>query len=224
MIQSINEVKMRNKLLWGLMTLLSLLTVLLVSRYLTLDPEVFFPEQRAVYLAHLTGLIVHVIGSMVALALGPFLFLPSARNQWPALHRWLGRVYLLGNLFGGVAGLTMSTYAYTGEIARNGFAMLGLLWLATGLMAYVRIRDGNVAEHRRWMMRNFALLLAGVMLRLQLPLLSMVFSFETAYQIVAWSSWLPNLFVAEWLVRQRIDVSYTVSKPTRRQEVVATSH
>lgn len=215
---------MRNKILWGLMTFLSLLTVLLVSRYLTLDPDLFFPEQRAIYLAHLTGLIIHVVGSMVALALGPFLFLPGLRNKRPALHRWLGRIYLTGNLFGGVAGLYMSTYAYTGEIARNGFATLGLLWLATGLMAYVRIRDGNVAEHRRWMIRNFALLLAGVMLRLQSPLLSMVFSFETAYQIVAWSCWLPNLFVAEWLVRQRVGVSYTVSKPTRRQEVVATSH
>lgn len=215
---------MRNKILWGLMTFLSLLTVLLVSRYLTLDPDLFFPEQRAIYLAHLTGLIIHVVGSMVALALGPFLFLPGLRNKRPALHRWLGRIYLTGNLFGGVAGLYMSTYAYTGEIARNGFATLGLLWLATGLMAYVRIRDGNVAEHRRWMIRNFALLLAGVMLRLQSPLLSMVFSFETAYQIVAWSCWLPNLLVAEWLVRQRVGVSYTVSKPTRRQEVVATSH
>ena len=215
---------MRNKILWSLMTLLSLLIVLVVSRYLTLDPDVFFPEQRAIYLAHLTGLMVHVIGSMVALALGPFLFLSALRKKWPALHRWLGRVYLLGNLFGGVAGLYMSTYAYAGDIARYGFATLGLLWLAAGLMAYVRIRDGNVAEHRRWMIRNFALLLAGVMLRLQLPLLSQIMNFEAAYQIVAWSCWLPNLFVAEWMVRRRIGVSYTVSKPTGRQEVVATSH
>lgn len=215
---------MRNKVLWSLMTFLVLWTVLVVSRYFTLDPEVFFPEQRAVYLAHLTALLVHIIGSVVALALGPFLFLPRVRAQWPALHRWLGRVYLSGNLFGGVAGLYMSTYAYAGGVTRGGFAILGLLWLATGLMAYVRIRDGNVAEHRRWMIRNFALLLAGVMLRLQVPLLSQLLNFETAYQIVAWSCWLPNLLVAEWLVRQRVGVSYTVGKPTRRQAVVATSH
>lgn len=197
---------MRNKFLykflWGLMTLLSLLTVLLASRYLTLDPDVFFPEQRTIYLAHLTALMLHVIGSMMALTLGPFLFLNRLRSKWPAVHRWLGRLYLLGNLFGGLAGLYMSTYAYTGEIARNGFATLALLWLTTGLMAYVRIRDGNVSAHRRWMVRNFALLFAGVMLRLQTPFLDMAFGYEVGYMIVAWSSWAPNLLVAEWIVRR----------------------
>lgn len=212
---------MRDKLLWGLMTLLSLLTVLVVSRYLTLDPAVFFPEQRTVYLAHLTAVVTHVIGSMVALTVGPFLFLPGLRNWWLALHRWLGRVYLLGNLFGGVAGVYMATFAYGGPLTQIGFGILGLLWCATGVMAYRRIRAGNVADHRRWMIRNFALLLAGVMLRLQTPLLTMVVGFEIAYQIVAWSSWMPNLLVAEWLLHQRpTTVTYTASGKRRPQAVV----
>ncbi|MFN8493072.1 MAG: DUF2306 domain-containing protein [Caldilineaceae bacterium] len=196
----------RNKAGWGLMTLLSLATVLLVSRYLTLNPDVFFSEQRAVYLAHLTSLMLHVIGSMTALALGPFLFLNSLRNKWPVLHRWLGRVYLLGNLVGGIGGLLLSPHAYAGFITRSGFATLALLWLATGLMALIRIRNGDVAAHRRWMVRNFALTLGGVMLRLQAPLLSSVLDFAVAYKIVAWTAWAPNLLVAEWLLRTRRSV------------------
>lgn len=192
---------MTKKLAWGLMTLLSLLTVLLVSRYLTLDPEVFFPEQRAVYLTHLTTVITHVVGAMVTLTLGPFLFW---RSRWPAVHRWLGRIYLLGILLGGSAGLAMSPYAYGGVVVRVGFAILAVLWLTSGFMAFVRIRQGNVAEHRRWMVRNFALTLAGVMLRVQSPLLIISgLDFEVAYRIVAWTSWLPNLLVAEWIVRAR---------------------
>jgi hypothetical protein len=105
-----------------------------------------------------------------------------------------------------------------------GFGILGLLWCATGVMAYLRIRAGNVADHRRWMMRNFALLLAGVMLRVQTPLLSMAVGFEIAYQIVAWSSWLPNLLVAEWLLRQRpTTVTYTANGKRRTQAVVVHS-
>lgn len=198
---------MRNKVGWGLMTLLALATVLLVSRYLTLDPAVFFTEQRAVYSAHLTVLLLHVVGSMLALALGPFLFLPSLRVRWPAVHRWLGRVYLLGNLVGGSAGLMMSTYAYAGAIAGSGFATLALFWLATGLLAFIHIRNGNVHEHRRWMVRNFALTLAGVMLRLQLPLFSLVLDFAVAYQMIAWLCWAPNLLVAEWILRPRRPVA-----------------
>jgi uncharacterized membrane protein len=195
---------MTRKLAWGLMALLSLLTVLVVSRYLTLDPEVFFPEQRAVYLAHQTALLLHVVGGMVALTLGSFLLVNGWRSRWPTVHRWLGRVYLLGILLGGATGLYMATFAYGGAISQSGFAMIGLLWLTTGLMAFVRIRQGNVAEHRRWMIRNFAITLAAVMLRVHSPLLMVLgVDFEMAYRIVAWSSWVPNLLVAEWIVRTR---------------------
>ena len=188
---------------WGLMTLASLIILLVVSPYLTLDPEVFFPEQRATYLAHLSILFTHVAGAMVALALGPFMFLSHLRGRWPAIHRWLGRVYLLGVLAGGVAGLALAPYAYTGATTSAGFAILGLLWLGSGLMAFVRIREGDVQAHRRWMLRNFALTLAGVSLRLQALPLAMLFGFEVGYMFVAWSCWVPNLLVAEWMLRRR---------------------
>jgi len=201
---------------WWLMTLLSLVTVLLVSRYLSFNPDVFFSEQRAVYLAHLTILMMHVCGSMVALAFGPFLFLHGLRSKWPALHRWLGRMYLLGNLIGGIGGLLLSPHAYAGAVTRSGFAIVALLWLATGLMAFIRIRNGDVADHRRWMTRNFALTLGGVMLRLQLPILSSVLDFAVAYQIVAWTAWVPNLLVAEWLLRSQRSMVDGPVMPTMR--------
>ena len=37
---------MGRKIAWGVMTFLSLAIVLVVSRYLTLNPNVFFPQQR----------------------------------------------------------------------------------------------------------------------------------------------------------------------------------
>jgi hypothetical protein len=191
------------KIGWVLMTLLSLFVVFVASSYLSLDPDVFFPEQRSIYLAKLPMLIMHIAGSMLALALGPFLLLNALRVKWPALHRWLGRAYLLGVLFGGIGGLYMSVFAYTGMMAGSGFAAVGLLWLATGLMAFVRIRDGNVAEHRRWMIRNFSLTLAAVSLRFQAPFMYLLFGDQLGYMIVAWSSWVPNLIIAELLFVQR---------------------
>ncbi len=92
-----------------------------------------------------TAVIIHVVGSMVALTLGPFLFLPGLRTRRPALHRWLGCVYLVSNLVGGRAGLYMSTFGYGSAMTQIDFASLGLLWLITGAMAYGRIRAGKVA-------------------------------------------------------------------------------
>jgi len=194
---------MHTKIGWGLMTVLSLGIVLVASRYLTLNPELFFPQQRAVYLAQTTGIIGHIVGGIVALGLGPFQFLRGLRTRQPALHRWIGRFYLLGILLGGVAGLYMATFAYTGPVAGFGFGALALLWLITGAFAYHSIRHGDVNRHRRWMIRNFALTFAAVTLRLQLPLLTPMFGFELGYMIVAWSAWMPNLLVVEWFLNRR---------------------
>jgi hypothetical protein len=53
------------------------------------------------------------------------------------------------------------------------------------------------------MIRNFALAFAAVMLRLYLP---MAFAagadFEESYRAIAWLCWVPNVLVAEWLVKR----------------------
>ena len=42
-----------------------------------------------------------------------------------------------------------------------------------------------------------------VTLRIELPLLIMAFGeFTTAYQVVAWLSWVPNALWAEWYIRR----------------------
>lgn len=188
---------------WGIMTFLALLIVLMVSRYFTLNPDVYFPEQRDVYLAHQTGILTHIVGGVMALSLGPFQFLAPLRERRPRVHRWMGRFYLVGILLGGVAGLYMSAYAYTGIVATLGFATLAILWLSTGFLAYRAIRAGLVDVHRQWMIRNFALTFAAVTLRLEMPFLATIFGGETGYQLVAWLCWLPNLLVAEVIIRRQ---------------------
>ena len=87
--------------------------------------------------------------------------------------------------------------------AHLGFGVLALLWLGTGAMAYYRIRHGAVASHRRWMIRCFALTLAAVTLRILLPLSQAAgIPFVSAYQLIAWACWLPNLALAEWWLRR----------------------
>ena len=203
------------------MLLLAVLVSLMVSRYLTLDPETFFPEQRAVYLAHLTFLITHVAGSMLAILTGPFQFLPGIRKgRWLKAHRWLGRMYLLGILFGGLSGLYMAQLAYGGIVSRLGFSALAGAWLYTGYRAYRHIRKKEVEPHRRWMIRNYALAFAGVMLRVWVPLfVASGIDFTAAYVVIAWLCWVPNLLLAEWMIRSnrrsqsRIQLAHLAGRP-----------
>ena len=193
---------MKKHIGWIIMTILALGISLLVSRYFTLNPEVFFEDQRTVYIAHRTAIIMHILGGVIALTVGPFQFLHRVRSKYPQIHRWLGRLYLAGIFLGGVFGLYMATYAYAGIISSLGFASLAILWLTTGFLAYRTIRAGDVAAHRRWMIRNFALTFAAVTLRLELFFLAELFGFDTGYQMVAWLCWIPNLLVAEAIIRR----------------------
>ena len=188
---------------WSIMLFLAVLVALYASAYLTLNPEVFFPEQKMVYMAHLTMLIIHIVASMLAILIGPFQFLPGIRKgRWLKVHRWLGRTYLLSILFGGLSGLYMAQFAYGGLITELGFATLAVLWLYSGFMAYRHIRNKDLQQHREWMTRNYALTFAGVMLRVWSPLSDAVgIDFLMAYRAIGWLCWVPNLLVAEWIIR-----------------------
>ena len=193
-----------NKIGWVVMLLLAILLDLFASRYLTLNPDVYFPEQRMVYMAHITILIVHIVASMLTAIIGPFQFLPGIRKgRWLKLHRWLGRTYLLGILFGGLSGLYMAQFAHGGIVSSFGFRSLAILWLFSGFMAYKHIRNKELDQHREWMIRNYALTFAGVMLRLWNPLFGALgVDFTTGYIVVAWLCWVPNLALIDFVIRR----------------------
>jgi uncharacterized membrane protein len=159
------------------------------------------PGMRAGFAAHAAGVYLHAFAASAALLLGPLQFSAGFRRDHARIHRWLGRAYLsIGVLVGGFSALYLAQFAYGGLTARIGFSALGLAWLYTGLRAFLAIRSGAVAEHRRWMIRNFALTFAAVMLRLYLPVaIAAGVDFERAYAVIAWLCWVPNPFVAEWL-------------------------
>ena len=157
------------------------------------------PDMRAAFESNRAVVYVHVFASSVALLLGPFQFMEKLRAKRVALHRWMGRIYLgVGVLAGGLAGLHMSLYAFGGLVSQLGFGALATGWLYTGLRAYLAIRAKDIAAHRRWMVRNFALAFGAVTLRLWLPgSVAAGVPFELAYPAIAWLCWVPNLLVAE---------------------------
>jgi len=157
------------------------------------------PDMKVTYNSHAAGIYTHVFGALFALLLGPWQFSTRLRAARPALHRWMGRLYLgIGVLVGGIAGVYMAFHAFGGIVAQTGFGLLAVLWLYTGLRAYLAIRAGEAASHRRWMVRNFALSFAAVTLRLWLPgSVASGIAFEVAYPVIAWACWVPNLVIAE---------------------------
>lgn len=168
--------------------------------------SVVHPDMRTNFETHSLTVYTHIFASCVALLCGALQFSSQLRQRAPQVHRYLGRAYLLiGVLMGGIAGLVMAQTAYGGVVSRLGFSALALLWLYSGLRAYLAIRRGQIQQHQQWMLRNYALTCAAISLRIYLPL-SMVIGlpFELAYPVIAWLCWVPNLIYAEWRVQSSL--------------------
>ncbi|WP_214110984.1 DUF2306 domain-containing protein [Acrocarpospora catenulata] len=143
----------------------------------------------------------HVIFGGLTLLLVPVQFAARIRDRVPVLHRAVGRVALVALLVAGVSGLVLAPVNMAGPIGVAGFGSLGIIWITFAVLAFLAIRRGDVAAHRRWAIRVFALTYGAVTLRLWLvTLLVTLKSFETAYAIVPFLGWVPNLLIAEWVI------------------------
>lgn len=148
--------------------------------------------------------VAHILAGAVVLLAGALQFHARLRAQVPAVHRWIGRVYVIGVLVSGTGGLLMARISEAGPVTHWGFGLLAACWLATTVIAYLAIRRGDVTNHRRWMIRSYSLCFAAVTLRIILPLeIGAGLPFETAYRIVSWAAWVPNLIAVEWWMRRR---------------------
>lgn len=144
----------------------------------------------------------HVILAPVALALVPFQLWQGLRNRRPIIHRLVGRLYGLAVLFSGLGGLWLAVTTEAGSVAAWGFGLLAIAWLSTTGWGIGLAMSGNHAAHRRWMIRSIALTLSAVTLRVYLGLVfGFGLDFNTAYPAIAWLCWVPNLIVAELIIR-----------------------
>lgn len=172
-------------------------------RYLALPTDHGFVEQAAVYRERAGWLRLHVAGGVLALVMGVAQLIGMQRYAPAVWHRWMGWMYAAAVLAAAVSGLVLAPLAWGGPANSMGFALLAIAWLFTTAMAVRAARTRRFAEHRAWIARSFALCLAGVSLRVQLPILvAMGTEFDAAYAIVAWSCWVPNLLLVDAILRQ----------------------
>lgn len=147
-------------------------------------------------------LYLHVAGAATALLLGPPQFLPVVRRRWPAVHRWIGRTYIVGCLVGSVGGLWIAFGSFAGPIATAGFGSLAVVWFVANVQGWRTAMARNFADHRAWMIRSFAMTFGAVTLRLYLPLFPVLgVSFLDGYRAVSFLAWVPNLILAELYIR-----------------------
>jgi hypothetical protein len=145
----------------------------------------------------------HIFFGGIALLIGWVQFSKKIRARRLNLHRAIGKMYMMAVALSGIGGIVVAVFANGGMVSTAGFGLLALAWLFTDLQGYMTIRKLEIGKHRAWMIRNYALTFAAVTLRVYLPLAAGVlhWDFISSYRVISWLCWVPNLLVAEMLIR-----------------------
>ncbi len=159
---------------------------------------------------------IHVYASMWVLLAGFTQFSRKLLKNNPRLHRAMGYIYVTDVLLiTGPAGFIMGIYANGGTVSRIAFISLAVFWIFFTATALIKARQKDFKAHQRFMMRSYALTLSALTLRawkfsitntVELPPMDV-------YRMVAWLGWVPNLLLAEWLIRRKTQKAKTKKIP-----------
>lgn len=153
------------------------------------------------------AVVGHILGGSLMLLLGLAQFSIWFRRKYPAWHRWTGRGLVAGGGYFALSGLWMNAAvqaqadSWLHDAAQNVVAVAMLAVLVLGIRAIWR-RD--IAAHRAWMMRAYAISLgAATQTALLLPVF-LLFGPPVGLlaDLVFIAAWGLNLAVAERLIRR----------------------
>lgn len=160
-----------------------------------------------------TAIGLHFVAGGALLLLGPVQFIGRLRRSVPALHRWLGWLYVSSAGLAGIGGLAFILDRGTigGQLMDVGFGLYGILMVGCAATTFVHARAGRYDRHRAWATRLFALTVGSWLYRMEYSV--WYFLVDASGGGAARGGWLdaamafmfyiPNLLVAEVLIRAR---------------------
>jgi uncharacterized membrane protein len=154
------------------------------------------------------AIVAHIVGAAVYALVGAFQFLPRFRRRHLTWHRRVGRVLVVAGLL--VAGSALwLTLFYPPKPGTGGLLyalrlIFGSAMAAALVLGVAAIRRRDIAVHRAWMIRAYAIgLAAGTQVVTEGSTTAILGTSELAGDLAKAAGWAINLAVAEWVVRRR---------------------
>jgi uncharacterized membrane protein len=177
--------------------------------YTAFRDDVAFLRFKQAYVGYVwwkAAFYIHVFSAIGALLAGFTQFSPSFLADHRRLHRLMGRIYaydiLLINFPAGMVLAVCANGLLPGRIA---FILLDCLWASFTWLGVAAARRGDIARHRVFMLRSYALTFSAITLRTWKFILSRTCHIDPIhlYMIDAWMGFMPNLLAVECWIRWR---------------------
>lgn len=152
--------------------------------------------------------VLHIVSASLYALLGAFQFV-SRFWRGTAWHRRVGRLLVPGGLVVGLSGLWMTLFYPRAEGASDLLFGLRLLFgsgmVVSVVLGFVAIRRRDIAQHRAWMTRGYAIGLGAGTQVLTGMVGELVFGppNELGNALLMGAAWVINLALAEWAIRRR---------------------
>jgi len=146
-------------------------------------------------------LVLHAFFGALAMALGAFQFSNRLRARYLTAHRVMGYTYVISVFISAPFAVPMAMKIHTLSIV-GASAVQSLGWMLTTAIALYCVRNGNITEHRRWMMRSYPFAMVFTVARVIIPIPPIFKLGEPGIEFVVWTTialaaLLPNLWI-EW--------------------------
>jgi uncharacterized membrane protein YozB (DUF420 family) len=168
-------------------------------------PELIPADHR--YADFPAPLVLHIVGAATYALVGAFQFVPGIRRRHLAWHRRAGRVLIVAGLMVAVSALWM-TLAYaakpgTGDLLYAMRLVFGSALAGCLVLGLTAIRRRDIAAHRAWMIRAYAIALAAGTQAFTEGIGGALFGTGVlSADLAKGAGWVINLAVAEWVIRR----------------------
>jgi uncharacterized membrane protein len=198
------------RLVWGVVIVLAIIGILAVTRRALDLAQVIPPAPGprggafdAGFAEHPVLTLAHILPGALFMILGPLQFVRPIRSRHLWLHRLSGRVFVAASVVIGVTGLVMGAVLAIGGANETAvITLFSIIFLFCLAKALYHVRRREIAQHREWMIRVFAIGLAVATIR---PIIGLFFGLTTLlpqefFGIAFWIGFTLHLVAAEvWI-------------------------
>jgi len=131
---------------------LTALFVFITSEVLLVADYPMYHAYRLQVIADRHILIPHTLCGVIALLAGPVQFSSRFRQRHLKFHRVLGRSYVISVFIGALTGVALAA----GRPGMPGTCVQAAAWVVCTTGALITARNRQIARHRQWMVRSYA--------------------------------------------------------------------
>jgi hypothetical protein len=180
-----------------------------LARWNNVLPEIYVPGQPAASV----GIGLHFAAGGLVLLLGGLQLIKGIRVNYPRVHHWTGRFYILVSLVAAIGGLAFIAIRGTvgGLVMDIGFAGYGILMFIAALQTVRYAIKRDLLIHQAWAWRLYALAIGSWLYRMDYGLW-LIFADWIGHaedfsgwfdKFMAFFFYVPNLIIVELMIRAR---------------------